>query len=303
MTSARFRTAAIAALAVLAVSSLSAAAQERQRVPEPKLDPKVDRRGAPPPAQVDYRSMDRDAGRTREELRQILNRFPPSLSRVLRYDPSLLSNESYLHTYPELASYLSQHPEVAHNPTYFVGVGEYEPQDRQSQVINMWRNMMEGLFIFSIFVMVTTTLAWLIKTLIDYRRWHRVSKVQTEVHTKLLDRMASNEDLLAYIQTSPGRRFLESTPIPMDGPRAIAAPLGRILWSVQVGTVIGIGGIGLQFVSGRVLDEMSQPLFVMGVLATSLGVGFLLSAVVAFMLSRRLGLFEPPQSPAAEPRP
>ncbi|MBI4476831.1 MAG: hypothetical protein HY654_06630 [Acidobacteria bacterium] len=114
--------------------------------------------------------------------------------------------------------------------------------------------------------------------------------------------MASNEDLLAYIQTSAGRKFLESAPIPLDaGPRAVAAPLGRILWSVQVGTVLAVGGIGLQFVSGRVLEELSQPLFVIGVLAMSLGVGFMLAAVAAFVLSRRLGLFDTqPPPPVSE---
>ena len=32
--------------------------------------------------------------------------------------------------------------------------------------------------------------------LVDHRRWLRQSKVQTEVHTKLLDRFTSNDDLL-----------------------------------------------------------------------------------------------------------
>jgi hypothetical protein len=53
--------------------------------------------------------------------------------------------------------------------------------------------------------------------------------------------------------------------------------------------------MGLYYVSGRVTDvEMTQPLYTMGVLALSLGIGFVLAAVVSFMLSKRLGLFEPP---------
>ena len=47
-----------------------------------------------------------------------------------------------------------------------------------------------------------------------HRRWSRLSKIQTDVHNKLLDRFTSNEDLLAYIQTPVGRKFLESAPIP-----------------------------------------------------------------------------------------
>lgn len=251
------------------------------------------------PAVLTQDDLDRDARQTREQFRQLLNRHPPTLGRVLKLDPSLISNEAYLSAYPAVAAFLAQHPEVAHNPAYFlefVRVGEWgDPPDRQSQVLSLWRNMMEGMLIFSIIVLLTTALSWLIKTLIDYRRWHRVSKVHTEVHTKLLDRMTSNEDLFAYIQTPAGKRFLESAPIPLDaGPRTISAPFGRILWSIQVGTVLAVGGTGLQFVSARVIEELTQPLFVIGVLGLSLGAGFVLSAIIAYMLSRHLGLLEPP---------
>ncbi len=60
-------------------------------------------------------------------------------------------------------------------------------------------------------------LTWLIRTFIDYRRWLRLTRIQTDAHTKLLDRLTSNEDLMAYIQSPSGRRFLESAPIALDG--------------------------------------------------------------------------------------
>ena len=62
-----------------------------------------------------------DAEETRQQLDQLLRQYPPSLAEVLRLDPSMLSNEAYLATYPGLAAFLAQHPEVAHNPAYFVG--------------------------------------------------------------------------------------------------------------------------------------------------------------------------------------
>lgn len=284
----------------LVISSSPAVAAARQR---PAAEPRLERQAPPPRSQAGsgpaILEVDPDDARqTRDQFRQLLSRYPPTLGRVLKLDPSLLTSESYLAAYPAVAAFLARHPEVAHNPAFFlefVRVGDWDPPDRQSQAINLWRNMMEGMMIFSIIVLLTTTMAWLIKTLIDYRRWHRVSKVHTEVHTKLLDRLTSNEDLFAYIQTPAGRRFLESAPIPLDaGPRTISAPLGRILWSIQVGTVLAVGGIGLQFVSRRVIEELAQPIYVIGVLALSLGAGFMLSAIIAYMLSRHLGLLEPP---------
>jgi ABC-type Fe3+-siderophore transport system permease subunit len=154
---------------------------------------------------------------------------------------------------------------------------------------------MEGLAIFSIFALVTGVLIWLVRTIIDHRRWSRVSKVQADVHTKLMDRFTANDDLLAYIQTPAGKRFLESAPLALDaGPRAISAPIGRILWSIQVGLVLAAAGFGLQYVSGSIDKNVSQPLFAMGILGVSIGAGFVLSAIVSFILSKKLGLWETP---------
>jgi hypothetical protein len=119
-----------------------------------------------------------------------------------------------------------------------------------------------------------------------------------------VDRFASNDDLLNYIQTPAGRKFLESAPIPLDASpqRALNAPVNRILWSVQVGVVIACGGLGLLYVSGHQMPEVAQPLFAMGSLALAIGVGFVASAAVSYFLSRRLGLVSGPQpaSPAAD---
>jgi hypothetical protein len=116
------------------------------------------------------------------------------------------------------------------------------------------------------------------------------------VHNKLLDRLTSNEELLTYMQTAAGKRFLESAPIAVaaEPVTTLNAPIGRMLGSVQVGLILAAGGVGLQFVSGSADKDVSQPLFAMGVLAIAIGAGFLLSAAVSFFLSRRLGLLAMP---------
>jgi hypothetical protein len=257
----------------------------------------------------EFRSDDQSARDTRERLHEIFRQYPPSLAEVLRFDPSLLSNETYLTPYPVLAAFLAQHPEVAHNPGYFVGeyrVNEWQ-NDPRRQVIQLMEGVLAGLALFLGFVTVVSVIAWLLKSLIDYRRWLRLSKVQTEAHSKLLDRLTSNEDLLAYIQSSPGRRFLESAPIPVDpATRPISAPIGRILWSVQAGMVVAMGGLGLLYVSHQIpignpaYSDLSLPMFVLGIVALALGGGFVLSAIVAYIISLRLGLFDsPPLTPHA----
>ncbi|HKX00206.1 MAG TPA: hypothetical protein VJN43_20875 [Bryobacteraceae bacterium] len=247
-----------------------------------------------------------DAERTREELSALLEHYPPSLRGVLALDPTLLNSQSYLATYPALASFLEKHPEVARNPSFYIGEGPRGrfSQDHAGQVLDLWRDVLNYIGAFAGFGLGIGLLVWLIRTLVDYRRWSRLSKIQTEVHTKLLDRFTANNELLTYIQSPAGSKFLESSPITLDAaPRSLGAPLGRIMWSVQGGVVLIAGGIGLQVVSGRVVDSASQPLHALGVLGIALGLGFVISAIISFVISQRLGLIEPPASAARSEQP
>jgi hypothetical protein len=197
-------------------------------------------------------------------------------------DPSLLGNSGYLQPYPALTAFLAQHPEIAHNPGYFLASYESNSGDSryrltaQDRAVDMWRNAIQSFTIGVVMLAIGAGVLWLIKTLIEQRRWSRLSKVQMEVHTKLMDRFTANEDLLAYIQTPAGKRFLESAPIPLDSPRAINAPLGRILWSAQAGAVATVVGLGVVIIA--------------------LGIGFIVSAFLAYALTRRFGLLGNPNA-------
>jgi len=278
----------------------TAAAQPARQPQAPVRSQAVGQALAPEPtAQALPPAVDRQsADETRAKLSQVLDAYPPSLARVLKLDPSLLSNPDYLAPYPAVAQFVAAHPEVARDPGfYFANVNAWSrefPVTPEDRTVDLWRDIFTGVMIFSGFLFVAVVLAWIIKTLIDYRRWARLSKVQAEVHNKLLDRFAANEDLLAYVQTPSGRRFLESAPIALDpaGPGPVAAPIRRILWAVEAGFVLAAAGIGLLFVSGRVIPDAAQPIYVFGVLGLSVGIGFIVAAAVSFVLSKRLGLFE-----------
>lgn len=292
---------AAVALMILIVGGVGLHAQ----APTVREAPQVPAAAAAPTV---VQAIAQSAEETRRELREILDMYPPALGRVLKMDPTLLSNPAYLAPYPALATFLAAHPQVAHDPSYFLaGIsgtdGSDRPADAASAAVDMWRSIFDAFSVFVIFITVTLALIWLIKTLLDWRRWTRLARVQAEVHAKLLDRFTANEDLLAYIQTPAGRRFLESGPILAEGaPRPLGAPVSRILWSFQAGIVLAVGGLGLFVVSGRVLPEVGQGISVLGVLALSLGIGFILSGVAAWLISRRMGLFDAmlPQAPAKD---
>jgi len=251
---------------------------------------------APPPV-----ALETDARQVREQLREILTRYPPEVGRILKMDPTMLSNQPYLAQYPALQQFLAAHPEIVRNPTFYLefvrqGYDFTAPTDPRSRSIDIWSDFLEGVSVFVVLVFISGMVAWLIRTLLNHRRWLRASRIQTEVHNKLLDRFASSNELAIYVQSAAGRRFLEAAPIPVEAAidRPIAAPLNRILWSVQAGIILVIGGLGFQYVSGRVIEEVAQGMWTLGVLATSFGLGFIAAGAFSYLMSRRLGLLDPP---------
>jgi heme/copper-type cytochrome/quinol oxidase subunit 3 len=251
-----------------------------------------------PPAAVPL-FEDQNASQTRERLRELLNQYPPTVGQVLRLDPSLMARPDYMGNYPALAAFVAQHPAIAHNPSYFLGAsnfggqfyGSLEPRTEGYRAV---RDTFMSLFFLLGFVAAVTIVGWIARSLIEYRAWLRASKVQTEFHTKLVDRLTSNEDVLAYMQSPVGQKFLTSTTTATGfGARAMGSPVGRILWSVQLGIVLALGGLGLFAARNNVIEEAAQALAVVAELAIALGIGFVLSALVAYALSRQLGLIEP----------
>lgn len=245
--------------------------------------------------------VDGNAEQTRQLLYDVLEKYPPSLATVLKLDPSLLTNPAYLAPYPALSAFLSEHPEIGRNPEYFfarISTGGYAIDARtreRHETYEMIGSYLAGFGAFVAFFSVLGIVVWLIRTVLEQRRWNRLSKIQAEVHTKLMDRFSSNDELLSYVQTPSGRRFLEAgpSPLPAEAPPAMAAPFSRILWSVQAGVVLTVAGIGMMLVSRRFVTD-SEPahfFFVIGMLTLALGAGFVVSAAAAFGLSRKLGLF------------
>jgi hypothetical protein len=235
-----------------------------------------------------------DADQTRAALGEILTRYPQTVGRVLALDPTLLQNQAYLEPYPELTAFLQQHPEVARNGADYLSEfrpGYYREPDRETQVIRMWESFLTGASVFLVIGAVIGALLWVIKTLVDYRRWSRLSKVQTEAHNKLLDRFTANDELLAYIGTPSEKRFLESAPIMIDiTSSSPGTPVKRILWAIEIGVVMVCVGAGIFFARRSVPPDIAPILLVASIMVTALGVGFALAAPASYLISRRLGI-------------
>jgi len=224
------------------------------------------------------------------------------LRAVLQRDPTLLTNTSYLAPYPALAAYIAKHPEVPHNPAYFIGWDNFEYNNRDS-VSRRICDVIEPLAVGSVFIVLICTLGWILRLIMNHRRWLRVSKLQTDLQNKLIERFTSNEEMLTFIQTEAGQRFLESASmVPEPGPRALSAPIGRMMWSIQLGIVLLVMGSGIYLVSHQLsnYEDAVTGFQVTGSLVIALGGGFILSALGSYLLSRRLGLMESAPAPTTK---
>lgn len=141
-----------------------------------------------------------------------------------------------------------------------------------------------------------TMVGWVVYVIVDgFRRRDRL-RVFTEFHSKLLDRIGSAHEFGQFLGTEGGARFLDSLSIERG------APQQRVLNAVQTGIVSLALGLAFFMLAGGRRDE--EEFMVLATVATSLGVGLLLAAVVSFVLSRYMGLFDadPRRPTIREPR-
>jgi len=273
-------------LLLAAILTLPAAASAQLQVPDSERSRALEALGQNPS----------DARRVQMELRRLLNEHPPNLRVVLQADPTLIERADYLAPYPRLAAFLKEHPEIARNPAFFFGQSDFgwyaRERTSQERATEALQEVLAGMAAFTVGLALLFVVASLVRQVFGHRRWLRQSRVQTEVHTKILDRLQSNEEVLAYIQTPAGQRFLEAGPSPKrePEPRAIGAPLGRILWSVQAGVMLLALGIGFWLVQRNALEDLAPAFGAMGTIAVVLGVGAICSSALAYVLSARLGL-------------
>ena len=233
----------------------------------------------------------------RTQLTNVIRRYPPELGSILALDPTLLSNDAFLAGYPQLAAFVASHPQVRQHSRYYLGEFFYIERDSD------FDRILEPLMVLFSVVFTALAFSWLVRTVIEQRRWTKLSRTQSEVHNKILDRFGTTSELLEYVKTPAGTKFLESAPIPLhsESGRSSNPPLTRVLLSIQAGVVIAITSLGMVLVSLRYEKDTEEGLFGLGMIGFCIGAGFIVSAVVSMYLSRRLGLWQSSQGSELSP--
>ena len=247
-----------------------------------------------------------ELGSVRKQLFNLL-RMSPKLTQALSIDPSLLAYQEYVNrSNPELARFLQSHPEIIRNPEFYLfanlprGAGGNLPFFFQRTVwpeIGRDNSPDRGgdVIVFLVFLIISSAILWLLRMLLQNRRWNRIFKVQTETHAKLLDKLGGSQELFAYLETDAGRKFLEMAPMAaaMESSQRqnLLNPVSRILAPLQLGAVATLIGIGLLVIRHSLNDSGS--LLLVGTIVLMLGIGFILAAGLSWILARRLGVIAP----------
>ncbi|HLJ90806.1 MAG TPA: hypothetical protein VKZ53_28635 [Candidatus Angelobacter sp.] len=289
--------------------------QSAKRAGEGTMDPDSQASASSKPTDA---TNEEQIGEDREQLYKLL-RLSPKLTSVVARDPAILSQEDYVtRNNPELAAFLKTHPQVARNPDFYLFSTAVRSRGRGDREAGLQRvvwpefsypedfyeeSRLQSVLLFLGFASVLGAVLWLLHRLMENKRWVRIMKVRDEVHNKLLDRFATNEQLLQYMNTDAGRRFLEAAPPGSIGQpgMGVGQSLVRVVVPVQLGIILVLLGTGLLSLRHNI-GHAAEAFLIVGTLSLVLGFGFVLSGGIAFGVARHLGLVPPKAENSREGR-
>ena len=139
-------------------------------------------------------------------------------------------------------------------------------------------------FIFLGFFSMVSFTVWV---LANGRRRREQMRVMNELTTRLLDRVSSAGDFGEFLKSESGARLLEGLTREAD-----VNPGAGILSTLRVGIVLIALSSGLLLVHWTITTDTAFA--ILGVIALSLGLGFLIASLASLRLARKLGLLRPP---------
>lgn len=138
-------------------------------------------------------------------------------------------------------------------------------------------------------------IGWVVWVITNSIRRKKIADVQREMQAKLFDKFATGQEVVAYLNSDAGAKFLDSATIERT------KPFGRVLGSIQAGLILFLLGIAMLFVrftmphvAFNAIEQANNAHAILGLsfLLMALGLGFLASAGVSYKLSKTWGLFD-----------
>ena len=126
--------------------------------------------------------------------------------------------------------------------------------------------------------------AWAFKTLLNFIHQRQLTKLHYALQDKLLEKLGNSPQAIEYLHSDAAEKMFALAA------RERSNPFTRILSALQAGAVIGLLGVGFIVLRAMVEQDVAEAFSVIGVLALSLGLGFLASSAAAYYFSRNWGL-------------
>ena len=131
--------------------------------------------------------------------------------------------------------------------------------------------------------MIALLLGWAIW--IVSRRGQERMRGRLDLQRRTLERLSTADELVAFIQTESGKRFLDSLSTEHG------AHMQKIMTATRIGIILVLLGAGLCIMP--IFNEDLFPLAYFGGMGIVLGAGFLTSAWASYRLARGWGLLPP----------
>jgi hypothetical protein len=135
---------------------------------------------------------------------------------------------------------------------------------------------------------IIISIAWIITSIVTSMRQRANTRMRTEVYNRLIDKFSSAPELIEFLRSDAGLRFIEEQTV------ETSQPLAKILSSIRLGVSLALVGGGMLLV-GNFWDRTLGPdlyivLGVGGTVAVTAGAGFIIAAAISYKLCKMWGL-------------
>lgn len=122
---------------------------------------------------------------------------------------------------------------------------------------------------------------WFIHIILKWRQ----SKYRLNLQLKLVEKISSSEDLVKFISTGAGEKFISSSNF------ETLSSKNKIMGAIYKGIIFVMLGIAL-FVIKNVANEIAPAFVIFGAVSFSIGLGYIVATIVSFNLAKKLGMMK-----------
>jgi len=134
---------------------------------------------------------------------------------------------------------------------------------------------------------IIVSAAWIIASIIRSIKERANTRTRAEIYNKLIDKFGSAPELVEFLRSDAGLRFIEEQALEPS------QPLMKIISSVRLGVSLGLVGGGILVVANLWDRTLGEDLYNMsaiaGTVALTAGAGFIIAAMISYKLCKMWG--------------